>query len=88
MVRCFGQENAKPVKTPLLSGCIPMQHSGEANPQERTYYYQSIIGLLLYLALGTRPDIAFVVICMSQFCANPSEDHIAKALYMVHYKPG
>jgi hypothetical protein len=61
-----------------------MQHDKEATPQQRTYY-QSIIGSLLYLALGTRPDIAFAVICMSQFCANPSEDHIAKALYIVCY---
>jgi hypothetical protein len=84
VVRRFGQENAKPVRTPLPSGYTPMQHDKEATPQQRTYY-QSIIGSLLYLALGTRPDIAFAVICMSQFCANPSEDHIAKALYIVRY---
>jgi hypothetical protein len=35
--------------------------------------------------LGTRPDIAFVVIKMSQFSSNPMEEHLQKALYVVHY---
>ena len=35
--------------------------------------------------LGTRPDITFVVIHMSQFCANPSQEHLSQALYIVRY---
>jgi hypothetical protein len=35
--------------------------------------------------LGTRPDIAFVVIKMSQFSSNPTEEHLQKALYIVCY---
>ena len=35
--------------------------------------------------LGTRPDIAFSVIKMSQFSSNPMEEHLQKALYIVHY---
>ena len=35
--------------------------------------------------LGTRPDIAFAVIRMSQFCANPSKEHLSRALYIVRY---
>jgi len=41
--------------------------------------------LLLYIMLGTRPDIAFTVIKMSQFFSNPMEKHLQKALYIVHY---
>ena len=52
--------------------------------QERSYY-QSIIGSLLYLTLGTRYDITQAVIMMSQFMVNPSREHIAKALYIVKY---
>ena len=33
--------------------------------------------------LGTQPDIAYVVICMSQFCTNPSQEHLSRALYIV-----
>ena len=35
--------------------------------------------------LGTRPDIAFPVIKMSQFMSNPTEDHLKKALHIVKY---
>ena len=35
--------------------------------------------------LGTQLDLAFAVICMSQFCANPSHEHLNRALYIVRY---
>jgi len=35
--------------------------------------------------LGTRPDVAFAVIKMSQFSSNPTEEHLQKALYIVRH---
>ena len=37
--------------------------------------YQSMVGSLLYIAMGTRPDIAQVVGAVSKFCSNPTEAH-------------
>ena len=37
--------------------------------------YQSAVGSLMYLMLGTRPDIAFAVSQVSRFAANPTDDH-------------
>ncbi len=34
---------------------------------------------------GTRPDICYAVILMSQFSVNLSEDHIQKALHIIKY---
>ncbi|PSR81442.1 hypothetical protein PHLCEN_2v6370 [Hermanssonia centrifuga] len=45
--------------------------SHEANP-ELCDMYQSMIGTLLYLMLGTRPDISFAVTKLSQFMFNPT----------------
>lgn len=84
VVKRFGQENAKPARTPLPAGYVPKPNNGTATSQQRSHY-QSIIGSLLYLTLGTRPDIAYAVIMMSQFMVNPSEEHIQKALYIVKY---
>ena len=84
MVKRFGQDEANPVRTPLPAGYHPEANSGTATPQERSYY-QSIIGSLLYLTLGTRYDITHAVIMMSQFMVNPSKEHIQKALYIVKY---
>jgi hypothetical protein len=77
VVEHFGQQNAKPTYVPLPVGYQPKANEGTAKPEQRSYY-QSIIGSLLYLALGTRPDIVHAVIMMSQFMVNPSEDHINK----------
>jgi hypothetical protein len=38
--------------------------------------------------LGTRPDIAFAVTKLAQFLANPSQDHVDKALHVCCYLIG
>ena len=38
--------------------------------------------------LGSRPDIAFAVTQMAKFTANPSEDHLNRAKYIMHYLVG
>ncbi len=84
VVKRFGLENCKPVQTPLPTGYSPLKNKGKCTDEERSSY-QQIIGSILYLALGTRPDIIYAVILMSQFSANLSPDHIQKALYIVKY---
>jgi len=64
-----------------------MLNEGEVNPQMRTQF-QQIIGSLLYIMLGTRPDIAFAVTKLAQFAANLSKEHLDKAKYVLHYLAG
>ena len=82
VLKQFGMQNAKPAQTPLLSGYNPKISEIEATSVLRSQY-QSVIGSLLYIMLGTQPDLAFMVIRMSQFCANPSQEHLSWALYVV-----
>ena len=42
----------------------------------------------MYLMLGTRPDISFAVTKLSQQAANPSEEHLGKALHVCRYLVG
>ena len=56
VVQHFGLENCKPTCTPLPTGYNPLPNKETCTPNERSYF-QQIIGSLLYLALGTRPDI-------------------------------
>jgi len=44
--------------------------------------YQQVIGLLLYLMLGTRPDIAYAVTKMAQFAANLSDLHMVPVPFL------
>ena len=86
VVKRFGPENCKPVSVPLSTGYNPRPHSDQ-NSSNATLWsrYQSVIGSLLYIMLGTRPDISFAVIKMSQFSSNPTEEHLQKVLYIVFY---
>jgi len=80
-----GMQNAKAVPTPLPTGYAPMKSLDKAANPELRNRYQTIIGSLLYLMLGTRPDISFAVTKMAQFAANPTEDHLKHALYICRY---
>jgi len=83
----FNMHNARAAPTPLPQGYVPTPNKSPENPKHKSYY-QQVIGSLLYLMLGTCPDIAFAVTKMSQFAANPSEEHLSKALYICHYLVG
>jgi hypothetical protein len=67
--------NAKIAPTPLPTGYSPIENKGMVNPMT-CQKFQTVIGSFMYLMLRTRPDIAYVVIKMSQFSTNHSEDHL------------
>ena len=83
----FGMINCRPAPTPLPSGYKPVPNTGTVD-QEVRKRYQQVIGSLLYLSLGTRPDVTYAVSKMSQFMANPTKDHLAKAIYICRYLAG
>ena len=69
------------------TGYTPTPNQREVNPHLRTLF-QQIIGSLLYIMLGTRPDIAFGVTKLAQFTANPSKEHLDKAKYILVHVMG
>jgi Reverse transcriptase (RNA-dependent DNA polymerase) len=83
----FQMTNAKATQTPLPSNWDPKENKGKATAAEITRY-QSIIGSLLYLMIGTCPDISYAVTHLSQFTTNPSEDHYKAALHICRYLAG
>ena len=85
----FRMEDANFHPTPLPAGADVhlVKYSGEATAQERRFY-QSLIGSLLYVQLGTRPDISFAVGRLAQYTANPSKDHTRLAKYVLAYLKG
>ena len=44
--------------------------------------------MLIYAAIGTRPNIAFVATRLSQFNNNPTQEHIKYAKYVLGYLKG
>jgi hypothetical protein len=84
--RC-GMQNTKSATTPLPTGYVAVRSLEPMNSALRSRY-QTVIGSLLYLMLGTRPDISFAVTQLAQHAANPTEDHLNKALYICRYLVG
>jgi len=68
--RC-GMLNAKSASTPLLAGYYAAKNTEPVNA-DLCSCFQMVIGSLLYLMLGTRPDIAFAVTHLSCHAMNPS----------------
>jgi len=86
VLKHFQMENIKHVHTPLPAGYQPSIAPKDYNASSTVrQWYQSIIGSLLFVMLGTCLDITFAVIKMSQFMANPTEEHLQKALHIVKY---
>ena len=83
----FDMHNAKIAPTPIPSGYVPQENKGAVDPVHHQKF-QSAIRSLLYPMLGTQLDITFVVIKMSQFSANSGQDHLNKAMYIMHYLVG
>jgi hypothetical protein len=51
-------------------------------------HYQSLIGSLLYIQIGTCPDISFAVSRLAQYATNPSQQHLRLAQYVLSYLRG
>jgi hypothetical protein len=82
----------KAFKTPMTTAGYlePNPNPVEDNDPAVVREYQSAIGSLMYIMLGTRPDLGYVVGRLSQFSANPSAKHmqaVARVLgYLSHEK--
>ena len=65
-----------------------MEKSKEPVALDTKTYYQQIIGTLIYATIGTRPNIAFAAMRLSQFNNNPMKEHIKYAKYVLCYLKG
>ena len=85
----FGMSNATSHNTPLPAGADEhlIKFDGQATASE-IKHFQSLIGSLLYLQIGTRPDISFAVSRLAQYSANPSPQHLRLAVYVLSYLVG
>jgi len=88
----FFMSGAKPVSTPLDCG-VPLSSSMSPQTDEERLLmkkvpYLSAVGSLMYLAVGTRPDIAQAVGALGQFNSNPGLGHWHGVQRVLRYLQG
>jgi hypothetical protein len=62
----------------------PYSKADAAVPAD-TSVYASLVGTLMYLAVNTRPDIAYAVNTMCQYMSAPSVEHLQGAVHIASY---
>jgi hypothetical protein len=83
----MGMTDCKPVKTPV----DPDSHLVKATEEEvgvDQQVYQSMVGSLMYLAMCTRPDIAYAVGTLARFSSRPNKTHWIAAKRVLRYLKG
>ena len=76
-------EDCNPNKTPAAT--VPLGSHKESARGDETWSYASIVGMLLYLSMHTRPDLAFAVSQVSRFTSDPREPHNKAVKYILRY---
>ena len=84
----FGMENSKPVSTPLDPGTKLAKLDSCLKEELEEYPFRELIGSLMYLAVGTRPDIAFAVNSLSQYNTCYKKEHWVAAKRVLRYLKG
>ena len=92
ILSCFSMLDSKPVTTPMdpnvkLSKSQSPQTDAEKE-EMKNYPYLQATGALLYLALCTRPDIAFTVGVLCCFNSNPGLEHWKAVKHLLRYVRG
>ncbi|TPX49944.1 DNA-directed DNA polymerase [Synchytrium endobioticum] len=80
----FNMDNCNSVPTPMVPG-FDLPTTEPLCDQQK---YQKAIGMLLYLARGTRPDIMTAVAILSKYTTKPSTYHWQGILHLLKYIKG
>src|SRR5882762_1424188 len=89
----FNMIDCNPVSTPMESGLVLSRHSDivlthEEELELQDIPYRRLVGLLMYLAIATRPDISLAIQKLSQFMTHYCMVHWNAAKRVIRYLKG
>ncbi|UYV80233.1 hypothetical protein LAZ67_18002105 [Cordylochernes scorpioides] len=82
----YGMENCKEVSTPGSKEINLDNHIEDDNCEQHTY--QEALGMLMFLAVNTRPDIAYITSKLSQYSRQPKQMHWTAIKRVMRYLRG
>ena len=87
LLKRLGMQDSKPTSTPVEASSKFQSAASQAEPVNQKEY-QSAIGSLMYLAVSTRPDIAFAVNNLAWFNSKPQKEHWTPLKRILKYLKG
>ena len=78
----YGMKDCKPAVTPTVPDSTK---TAEANKMVDKGEYLSMVGSLIYLAVISRPDIAYAVSKVGQYMADPKPEHLTAVKRIFRY---
>jgi hypothetical protein len=88
----FNMADCKPVGTPMLPGLKLCKEqcpqTSDEKEEMKNVPYINAVGSLLYLAILTRPDIAFAASVLARFNSNPGRTHWKAVGHLFRYLKG
>lgn len=84
----FNMIDAHPVATPIDQSIFAVIDDEQHVSNVVKYPYREAIGSLMYLAVATRPDIAFALGSVSRYMENPKQVHINAIKRLLRYLKG
>ena len=86
IIERFGHESIYPTKNPNVVG-HHLENEPDRKPADKKRF-REIIGALLYVANGTRPDICVPLNALSQSVSAPTQAHMNAAIRVLRYLKG
>lgn len=83
----YGMGDALPISTPI-DGFHALIPATPDEPRTDQREYQKRVGSLMYAMVGTRPDIAYAIGKLSQYCQDPSMRHRTALDRVLRYLKG
>lgn len=83
----YGKEGLNAVKTPWIPGKFMLPKTWEP-VTDATVHYQRETGSINYLVTGTRPDMAYTMMRLSEANAGPSNEHLQLLHHLWRYISG
>ena len=86
MTNCHEKGSPLPSGPPLSKEDCPQ--TDEQKADMANVPYREAVGCLMYAMVGTRPDLAFTVGCLSRYVANPGRKHWKALRHTLRYLKG
>ena len=83
IINVTGMQGCNPNHVPATQVALGSDPDGD--PMHEIWSYSSVIGMMLYLMMNTRPDITFAVSQVARFCSAPKQSHASAVKTIVRY---